>query len=211
MNSNDVRHLIATALAHEQNTRAMKKRLLGRGLSIELQRITLEVVEGYLHETPDLLDVANDAARSAGLHVLMRPLFDAAFQYWDAGDDVIPDRLGLYGLLDDAYLTRTLLEKVAFELFSRTGRQLFAVNLATSNSPIRDLLGPELTTELDERVNAALSGPQLRTFFDEMAHTEAPPLEIPLPSHGQYIGAMHEARATHEGARVLTGVLGALS
>src|SRR5262245_37760880 len=207
MNSNDVRHLIATALAHEQNTRAMKKRLMARGLAIELQRITLDVVEGYLHETPDLLDVADDAARTAGLRAVMQPLFEAAFHYWDASDDVSPDRLGLYGLIDDAYLTRTLLEKVAVEVRSRTGRPLFSVDLSTSNRAIRDLLGYELTAELDEKVNAVVHGRQLRTFFDRMAETTAAPLEVPLPTHGQYLGAMLNARGTPD-ARALSGALG---
>lgn len=199
MNSTEVRNTIAAALAHEQNTRAMKKRLLARGLTIELQRITLEVVEGYLHETADLLDVADRAARSAGLRAVMQPLFDASFHYWDASDDVIPDRLGLYGLLDDAYLTRTLLEKVAYEVLSRTGRPLFSVDMTTSNVSMRDLLGPQLTAELDERVNAVLFGQQLQAFVEQMAHIEAPPLQLPFDL---------AARHAPDGTTVLTGVLG---
>lgn len=202
MNSNDVRQRIATALAHEQNTRAMKKRLMSRGLSLELQRVALEVVEGYLNETPDLMDVADRAATSDGLQGVMRPLFDAALRYWDAGDDVIPDRLGLYGLLDDAYLTRTLLEKVAAEVRSRTGQPLFSVDLATSNGPIRDLLGPELTAELDDSVNAVVRGHQLAPFYEEMTRRR-PQLTVSFLTHGQYLANMSPDRA-----KALFGSLG---
>jgi hypothetical protein len=207
MNSNDVRQKIAAALAHEQNTHAMKKRLMSRGLSLELQRIALEVVEGYLNETPDLMDVADSAAAAGGIQGAMRPLFDAALQYWEEGGDVIPDRLGLYGLLDDAYLTRTLLEKAATEVCSRTGHPLFSVDLATSNGPVRDLLGSALTAELDEHVNAVVYGERLATFYEEMTR-RAPQLTVPLASHGAYLANMREACRVPERAREFSGALG---
>ena len=54
----------------------------------------------------------------------MREVIDDAVRYWQAPSDIIPDRLGLLGIMDDAYYALTLMQGSVVEL----GRSLVSID-----------------------------------------------------------------------------------
>ncbi len=57
---------------------------------------------GYIKQVPYMMRVAWTAASNVGLEDEMEQILKMVQSYWLEGDDVIPDALGVIGLLDDA-------------------------------------------------------------------------------------------------------------
>ena len=57
----------------------------------------------YIEQVPYLLTVALTSARNVGLETEVEGILDMVEKYWVEDNDVIPDNLGIIGLLDDAY------------------------------------------------------------------------------------------------------------
>jgi hypothetical protein len=60
-------------------------------------------VYNYIEQVPYLLTVAWTSARNVGLESEIRSILQMVESYWVEDDDVIPDSLGIFGILDDAY------------------------------------------------------------------------------------------------------------
>jgi len=60
-------------------------------------------VLGYIRQVPYMMKVAWTAANNVGLEDEMEQILDTVQSYWLEDNDVIPDDLGVIGLLDDAY------------------------------------------------------------------------------------------------------------
>ena len=60
-----------------------------------------------------MMKVAWTAASNVGLEKEMESILEMVESYWLEGDDVIPDELGVIGLLDDAYCSLTSLQAVS--------------------------------------------------------------------------------------------------
>ena len=72
--------------------------------------------------------------------------------YWLEGDDVIPDGLGVIGLLDDAYCSLTSLQAVSDHYQLQTGKHLFPSDLGAANNAMRRIIGEPYGSELDRIV-----------------------------------------------------------
>src|SRR5690606_7800054 len=60
-------------------------------------------VYSYIEQVPYLLTVAWTSAKTVGLEREFESILDMVISYWIEGDDVIPDSMGIVGVLDDAY------------------------------------------------------------------------------------------------------------
>src|SRR5210317_1014679 len=70
-------------------------------------------VLAYIDQVPYMIKVASTSASNLGLQDEMNRILETVASYWKEGDDVIPDELGVIGLLDDAYCSLTLLQSVS--------------------------------------------------------------------------------------------------
>lgn len=113
-------------------------------------------VRAYIKSVPVLLREAVDRSAGTFAENKMNRMVTAATTYWNAADDIIPDDQGLYGILDDAYCTLTLLQALDDRFREQSEHGLVAAELGDSNLAIRRLLGPTIAGQLEDYVDDAL-------------------------------------------------------
>ena len=118
----------------------------------------IDVVTEYIESAPALMLIVEKAATENGGQPLIQPLLDAIEEFFLAPDDIIPDHLGLAGLLDDAYLAHTLLEAISDKYESHSGKPLLPKDAYEANTFIRRLIGEPFVGMLDEHVSRVLEG-----------------------------------------------------
>lgn len=147
----------------------------------ELERGTQFVIS-YVEQVPYMLKVATTAAGTVGLEDEMRQIVSMVLSYWEQDEDVIPDHLGIIGLLDDAYCSLTTLQVVSDLYQLQTGKHLFPDDLTAANRAMRKIIGEPYVSELDRIVSQtineagmmgavkALAGEDKRRHFEERAN-----------------------------------------
>lgn len=113
-------------------------------------------VIAYIEQVPYMMKVAWTAACNVGLETEMRRILEMVDSYWREGDDVIPDELGVIGLLDDAYCSMTSLQAVSDHYRLQTGKHLFPDDLSEANRAMRRIIGEPYASELDRIVVCTL-------------------------------------------------------
>jgi len=121
----------------------------------ELDKGTRFVI-GYIEQVPYMLKVAITAAANVGLERAMEAIVDAVRGYWLQDEDVIPDHLGVIGLLDDAYCSLTTLQAVSDHYQLQAGKHLFPDDLTAANRVMRKIIGEPYATDLDRFVTRAI-------------------------------------------------------
>ena len=106
----------------------------------------------YIETVPYMLKVAWTAARNVGLEDQMEKVIAMVKSYWQQDDDIIPDHLGLIGLLDDAYCSLSSLQAVSDHFQLQTGKYLFPDNLTQANRVMRKVIGEPYASDLDRLV-----------------------------------------------------------
>jgi uncharacterized membrane protein YkvA (DUF1232 family) len=109
-------------------------------------------VLAYIELVPYMMKVAFTAAHNVGLERDMQWILDMAHSYWIEDDDVIPDELGVIGVLDDAYCSLTSLQMASDQYRLLTGNHLFPDDLTAANEAMREIIGEPYVTELDRIV-----------------------------------------------------------
>ena len=109
-------------------------------------------VRGYIEQVPYMIKIAWTAAATVGLETQMQKILQMVESYWLEGDDVIPDELGIIGLLDDAYCSLTSLQAVSDHYQLQTGKHLFPTDLSAANKAMRKIIGEPYAAELDRIV-----------------------------------------------------------
>ena len=117
----------------------------------ELARVA-RFVSAYIEQVPYMLKVALTSAANVGLEEEMACIFETVESYWKEGDDVIPDDLGVIGILDDAYCSLTLLQAVSDNYRLMTGKYLFPDDLTAANQAMHRIIGEPYVSELDALV-----------------------------------------------------------
>jgi uncharacterized membrane protein YkvA (DUF1232 family) len=127
---------------------------------------------GYIEQVPYMMKVAWTAACQVGLESEMKRILDTVNSYWIEGDDVIPDELGIIGLLDDAYCSMTSLQAVSDHYRLQTGKYLFPDDLTAANRAMRRIIGEPYASELDRIVIQTMTRTGLIEAVKRMANEE---------------------------------------
>lgn len=157
-----VEAMISDALADEAKTgrlaNALRERAATQGLSPEAEELrdAVTFVREYVEHVPAYLRNGLEAARIVGREAEMREVLDEATRYWLAPTDIIPDRLGLLGIMDDAYYALSLMQAVSDRYEEDTGRSLFARDLKAANVSIRNLIGEPSASQIDMYIGTRL-------------------------------------------------------
>jgi uncharacterized membrane protein YkvA (DUF1232 family) len=154
MNTNDLRNIIKEKTAEEKRTKELKSEL-AKSVGNKVATEVVKFVEGYVSLTPDLMDKVYAAAQQHNLLNNFQPIFGVIFNYWLEEYDYIPDHLGLRGICDDAYMSLSLMHLIANTEVQNTGRLLPGLDLSEMNRNMSVLLGPGITSQLNETVSAA--------------------------------------------------------
>ncbi len=151
-------------------------------------------IYNYIEQVPYVLTVAWTSARTVGLECEVGRILQMVESYWIEADDVIPDSLGIFGLLDDAYCSLSSLQTVSDLYRQQTGKFLFPDDLTSANKVMRKIIGDPYTTQLDDIVRRAitdahvaeavkqLTTPEKQTLIDSQATiwNHGPVSELPV-------------------------------
>jgi len=151
-------------------------------------------VYSYVEQVPYLLTVAWTSAKTVGLDAEFESILAVIESYWVEDNDVIPDSLGIIGIMDDAYCSLLSMQTMSDYYQLQTGKYLFPDNLTTANHIMRKIIGEPYATELDNIVNRAvqdanvkeevklLASPEKQSLFETQANiwNHGPVKELPV-------------------------------
>jgi len=168
MQTNRIRKMIKEANAIERQTGNLRSALEGlaqlRGVHLNSEQMkgVIQFIQQYVDHAPVLLDQIASIADEVGIYDQIEHVLDAAVQYFLAPEDLIPDHLGLLGLVDDAYLTHCLLQALSDNFQAQTGNSLVPSDLTKANMFVRGLIGEPQASMLDQAVMATINGPTIQ-------------------------------------------------
>jgi uncharacterized membrane protein YkvA (DUF1232 family) len=151
-------------------------------------------IYGYMEQVPYMLTVAWTSAKNVGLETEIESILAMVESYWIEDNDVIPDSLGIVGLLDDAYCSLLSMQTMSDFYQLQTGKYLFPDDLTAANQIMRKIIGEPYATELDTIVSKAviianvkeavklLATPEKQHLFDNHATiwNHGPVNELPI-------------------------------
>jgi uncharacterized membrane protein YkvA (DUF1232 family) len=129
-------------------------------------------VVAYIERVPYMVKVAWTAASNVGLEEEMRRILQMVETYWQEADDVIPDDLGVIGILDDAYCSLTSLQVASDHYRLQTGKHLFPDDLTDANRAVREIIGEPYASELDRIVIRTMQDAGLIESVKALANEE---------------------------------------
>ena len=168
MQTNTIRGMIKKGIAIERQTGNLRSALEGlaqiRGVYLSADQVnsTIQFIQQYVEHAPALMDEIASAAREAGIYNQIEHILDAAVQYFLAPEDLIPDHLGLLGLVDDAYLAHRLVQTLSDNYQEQTGYSLVPSDLTKTNMFIRSIIGEPQASMLDQAVLTTINAPSIQ-------------------------------------------------
>ena len=129
-------------------------------------------IRSYIQQVPYMIKVGWTAACTVGLEKEMQGILEAAISYWEQDIDIIPDHIGVIGLMDDAYCSMTSLQAVSDHFQLQTGKLLFPTDLSSANRLMRELIGDPYGSELDQLVLKSLADACVMDAVKAMASQE---------------------------------------
>lgn len=129
-------------------------------------------VYNYIEQVPYMILVAWTSAKSVGMETEIKGILEMVKSYWIEDDDVIPDHLGIIGLLDDAYCSLSSMQRVSDLYRMQSGKHLFPDDLTAANKVMRKIIGEPYIGELDEIVRKAIEEAQVKESVKLLASPE---------------------------------------
>ena len=168
MNTNIIRRMIKEAVAMEKSSSILSDtidtvaRVNGKSLTAKQRKEIVKMAEDYVVHVPAVIEAITKAAKNYGIYDQILPMLKAAEDYFLAPIDIIPDHLGLLGLLDDAYLAHSLVQSLSDSYKNQTGKTLIPVDISGANAFMRNLIGEPHASMLDTAVANVLNGPTIQ-------------------------------------------------
>lgn len=185
-----IRQQIAQSLVAPHSRQLFERRLQelaaqqGQRLDPEAVAGLTALVEQYVGETVDLIETCAVAADQAGIGSSITPVLKAAAQYFLTPHDYLPDHLGLYGLLDDAYLARSLIGQVSILYQQHTGVPLLPFDVHPFSGVVRALIGEPATMQLDQIVVSTIQQAVMQYQLNQMYAQRAGTLPMGMSRTG---------------------------
>jgi uncharacterized membrane protein YkvA (DUF1232 family) len=129
-------------------------------------------IYSYIEQVPYMLTVAWTSAKSVGLEAEIESILTMVVSYWIEDDDVIPDSLGIIGLLDDAYCSLLSMQTMSDFYQLQTGKFLFPDDLTAANSIMRKIIGEPYAIQLDNIVSKGVLDANIKEAVKLLASPE---------------------------------------
>lgn len=162
-----IHQMIDEAIKHEEQTGYLaalfRKAAIEQGRSMNDEEVvnSVETVKEYIQHVPNLLTSIQNAAKSSNIYVYIEPILDFAQEYFFNPYDIFPDHLGLFGLIDDAFITLSVIQAISENYQNLTGQPLIKENLSIVNQKMRYIIGEPSVSQLDNVIANALIGPNI--------------------------------------------------
>lgn len=144
----------------------------------------LAFVKDYIEHVPATLEAIAAAAPKIGGQAQLQHMLSSAEEYWFAALDIIPDHVGLTGLLDDAYYVLSLMHGISEGYRERTGTSLLSPNILPANVMMRAIIGEPHASLLDAAIASARQGPALQNLINQVVRGFGQPMNVPDPIWG---------------------------
>jgi uncharacterized membrane protein YkvA (DUF1232 family) len=125
-------------------------------------------ISGYITSVPQILIKIEAAMQETGQYQKISSIITEIQNYFSNPLDVMPDHLGLLGLMDDAYVALCLVEKVANAYLTAKGKKELPNDLSEANRIMRILIGEPHCSILDSTINSIFQGPQFQNAFNAL-------------------------------------------
>lgn len=174
MDLNMIKKKIAKAMKHENQHHTVANAIIalaaqnGRQLTQPQVDEVLTFIKEYVEHVPYFLSEGRKKAKEHGIHE-MESVLSAASSYWALEYDVIPDHLGLLGIMDDAYCSLCMLQGLSDQSLQQKGAALLPFDLKPANQGMRMLIGEPATSQLDMIVVEKLGVPNLVSAIAQVA------------------------------------------
>lgn len=178
MNTVQIQKIISDQFADPQTASDLQKllKVVAKRQSAHPNAVELahgsNFIYNYLEQVPYLLTVAWTSARNVGLESEVASILKMIESYWIEDDDVIPDNLGIFGLLDDAYCSLSSMQTLSDLYRMQTGKHLFPDDLTAANKVMRKIIGEPYTTQLDELVSEVITDARVKEAVEWLASPE---------------------------------------
>ncbi len=175
MKTQQIRKMIQHAVDDEKRTGRLAEALRtmarqnGKNPTKKETQGVVDFVREYVEHVPYYLEQGTAAAQHAGLGAEMTQMVTQLESYWFDSDDAIPDHLGLFGLMDDAYASLILLQGMSDYVQASAGRPLLERNLTEMNQLIRQLIGQPVASHLEARVGVTISQAMMQRLLTQVA------------------------------------------
>jgi uncharacterized membrane protein YkvA (DUF1232 family) len=179
MQTKKIRKRIKEAVVIEKKTGNLTDAIYGlavlRGVQLSSKDLdeVHKFVQEYIEHAPAIMDQIASEAKRTGIFDEVFPILEAAEQYFFTPMDIIPDNLGLLGLVEDAYLTHSLIQAWSNSHYQQTGKPLIPMDLTLANQIIHGMIGEPQASILDVAVETLVNGPnnqQSFNFFQSLGH-----------------------------------------
>lgn len=174
MRTGEIARLIREAVAEEQHSRRLssivEQLARQRGVTVTSEGVqgVVTFVREYVEHVPVLLDQAAAAARQMGLGAEVAQMIQELERYWFETNDLIPDHLGLVGLMDDAYASLYLLQALSDHCQMNFGRPLLQQSFTPANQGMRGLIGDPVVSILEQRVGVTIANAMMHRVLSQM-------------------------------------------
>jgi hypothetical protein len=178
METAQIQKIITDQFADTQSAVDLRRLLIkvakSQGVSPDAEELAhgSSFIYNYLEQVPYLLTVAWTSARSVGLETEIKSILEMVESYWIEDDDVIPDSLGIFGLLDDAYCSLSSMQALSDLYRMQSGKYLFPDDLTAANKIMRKIIGEPYTSELDAIVSKAVAEAQVKEAVKSLSSPE---------------------------------------
>jgi hypothetical protein len=138
----------------------------------------------YLLFVPLTTDQTIAAAKKANILHLVQPLLEIIEEYFLNPNDLIPDRLGVIGLMDDAYYSLKMMQTISEEYARQTGVPLISFNLAPFNNEVRGVLGENIAQPIELAIVSAFQTRAVQNPFMQLLDQYNSTMYINDPMYG---------------------------
>jgi hypothetical protein len=174
MDLNMIRKKISKAMKHEDQYHTVASAIAelgaqtGRRLTKAQINEVLTFIKEYVDHVPLFLSEGRKQAKRYKIPEMENVLSSASW-YWALEEDVIPDRIGLLGIMDDAYYSLSLLQGFSDQALQMKGLALLPIDLKPANNNMRMLIGEPAASQLDMVVAEKLGVPNMLNAISAIA------------------------------------------
>ncbi len=175
MRTKQIRKMIRKALEDEDRKGQLAERMRTvareHGMTPNNSEIdgAVAFVREYVEHVPLYLEQASAAARQVGLASEIAQMSSELESYWFEENDVIPDRYGLLGIMDDAYASLLLLQSVSEYCQANAGRPLLGQDLTQANTAIHNMIGEPAASQIAQLVGITVANAMMQRVMGQIA------------------------------------------
>ena len=193
MDVSGIRSEVERAVAHEAEHGAFRasvmsaiekaKPMMDAAERERMAETVVREVRAFVESAPTVVEATVQAAEEAGVVEQVKPIFETALSYTQEDGDFIPDRLGLAGLIDDAYLIHGLMQEISERHRILSGRTLLPSGPFVVMQDIKRLIGEPTATRLEMAIVAFARRQNVKDTIEQIyRRIGGPGLSMDLPA-----------------------------